>query len=336
MYNFFKCPKCGKPMSLPSCSCGYTAQNKNGIYQLTDSPYIVKDDSADVKYIGYEDIGEAYSGKLLYDKIEIDGIYKKTAEIVGNGILLDLACGDGVFTVPLVSQNIPVISMDISDRMLSLIYKRAEIANIDSSRLIVCRANALDIPLMDNSVDAVIANSMLHLVSKPENVVKEIYRVLKNGGKFITFEDKPGRKNPDDDFTEDEKTENKKITEMVGFIHSRYFEILKDEYNMQGTRYSWRFDRDKVCSEIFSSKELYSFNYENQDKKIKIKFKDGFVYRMGGKGFSDQSDVPLDVHKSVFDRVMAEFISQYGEKSLDIINTFYDWSDDMEIIVYIK
>ena len=335
MYNFFKCPKCGQAMELPSCLCGYTAEYQNKIYQLTDTPYIVKDDSADVKYIGYEDIGEYYSGKSLFEKINIDGTHKKIAEIIGNGILLDLACGDGAFTVPLVMQNIHVISMDISDKMLGLLYKRAEISEIDISKLIVCRANALDIPLMDNSVDAVIANSMLHLISKPENVVKEIHRVLKNDGKFITFEDSPGGGSVENnDLTEEEKEENKKASELSEFIYGRYFNILKDEYNIYPQRYSWQFDREKVCSEIFSDKKIYTVG--NKIKKTKNIFKDTFYHRISGKGFSDQSDVPFDIHKIVVDRVMVEFTEKYGEKALEIGWNFSDRYETTEIITYIK
>jgi len=322
-------------MALPSCSCDYIAEYANGVYQLTDAPYIVKDDSADVKYIGYEDIGEYYSGKSLLEKIDIDGKYTKTAEIIGDGVLLDLACGDGLFTVPLVMQNIPVISIDISDKMLSLLYKRAEIAGIEPSRFTICRASALDIPIMNCSVDAVIANGMLHLISKPELVVKEIHRVLKKGGKFITFEDRPsGGNNSDEDFTEEEQAVNKKSNELSHFIHSRYFEILKDEYNIHGKRYSWKFDRDKVCSEIFSDKKIYAL--ENQRKKIKDSFKDTFLHRMGGKGFSDQSDVPAGIHKSVFERVTAEFVEKYGAETLNTAMLYYYRYDSADITVYIK
>jgi len=322
-------------MSLPSCGCGYTAENKNGIYQLTNTPYIIKEDSADVKYIGYEDIGEVYSGKSLFEKINIDEMYKKTAEIIGGGILLDLACGDGLFTVPLVAQNVSVISMDISDKMLSLIYKRAEIADIDSNRFFLCRANALDIPLADCSVDAAIANSMLHLISKPENVIKEIHRVLKIGGKYIAFDDGPGRGNSEsNDFTEEETENNQKESEYIGFIHRRYFEILKSEYNINATRYSWKFDRDKICSEFFGDIKTYAV--ENKPIKIKKTMRDSSLYRMSGKGFSDQSDVPPDIHKTVFETVMGEYNTKYGAETLDTIVTYYDRFHTTDITVYTK
>ena len=335
IYNFFKCPKCRQMMALPSCSCGYSAEYKDGIYQLTDMPYIVKDDSADVKYIGYEDIGEYYSGKSLLDKINIDEMYRKTAEIIGDGVLLDLACGDGIFTVPLTSLNTSVISMDISDKMLSLIYNRAEVAGVEASRFTLCRANALDIPLMDCSVDAVIANSMLHLISTPENVVNEILRVLKKGGTFITFDDNPGRSGVlKVELTEEEKAENKKANEFSEFIYGRYFEILKNEYNIHPKKYSWQFDREKICSSIFSDKATYTV--EDKRSKIKQKFKDTFLHRMGGRGFSDQSDIPNDIHKSVFERVIYEFIAKYGVESLEVSWTDSERYYTTDIVVYIK
>ena len=333
MHNIFKCLKCKKIFSLPSCACGYTASCKNNIYQLTNDPYTVNDDSADVKYIGYEDIGEVYSGGAAFNAMTVDEKFIRTAKIIGNGILLDLACGDGLHTVPLLKCGVRIIAMDISDKMLSLLYKRAEHANADISNLIVCRANALDIPLADGSVDSVIANSMLHLISKPEIVVNEVYRVLKKGGNYITFEDKPAASgiNKNKILSEEEQAENKKRKEMSGFVHGRYFQILKDEYNILGTRYSWKFDREKVCDDLFDSKETISIPINN---KIQYSFKDSFLYRMGGKGFSDQSDVPLDIHKFVFNRVMVEFAEKYGDGAVN--NIYTEFESDIEIIVYKK
>jgi len=293
---------------------------------------MVKDDNADVKYIGYEDIGEAYSGGSIFDRLKPDEKFNQIAKIIGNGILLDLACGDGLYTVPLLSYGVKIIAMDISDKMLSLLYKRAESAGVDISDLIVCRANALDVPLADNSADAVIANSILHLISKPENVVNEIYRVLKKGGRFITLQDKPNdsilnNKN----LSEEEISGNKKHDEMINFVHRRYFEILKNEYKITGTRYSWQFDKQKICNGLFSSNETIIIPMHN---KVQYNFNDTFLYRMRGKGYSDQSDVPFDIHHIVLDRVMVEFSQKYGDDALNTVFTGYE--NDVEITVYMK
>ena len=333
MCNIFKCPKCNHAMSLPSCrSCNYTVAHNKGVYQLTDDPYMMKDDSAKIKYIGYEDIGESYSGDSLFKKTNIDEKYMKIRDIIGDGLLLDLACGDGIYSVPLIKLGVKVISMDISDKMLSLLYKRAKIEEVDTSNLLVCRANALNIPLIDNSVDAVIASGVLHLISKPEVVVKEIYRVLKKGGKYIAFQDKPNAKYVNENgLTEEEKAENRKYFELLNFVHKRYFEIVKNKYNISSTRYSWAFDREKVCDQFFDNKQIYTIS---ANLKVSDTFKNLFLNRMNGKGFSDQSDVPENIHKEVFHKVMSEFTDKFGASAVDTVFTGY--KNDIEISVYSK
>lgn len=336
MYRIFKCPNCNGPMPLPHCSCGYAVSFNHGVYQLTNDPYMVKDESAEVKYIGYEDIGEAYSSGAAFYSKSWDEKRNRIADIIGTGTLLDLGCGDGLFTVPLLKRGINIIAMDISDKMLALLYKRAEDMGVETSNLVACRANALDVPLIDGSVDAVIANSMLHLISKPEIVVNEAYRVLKKGGKFISLEDKPtsasySAARNKADLSDEEKSENEKHNGMIGYIHRRYFEILKAEYGILGTRYSWKFDKETVCDGLFAKKEKMLIPLDN---KIKHNLNDTFIRRMQGKGYSDQSDVPHDVHVIVFDRVMNEFTREYGDDALDTAFTGYE--NDVEITVYSK
>lgn len=331
MNNYFKCPKCRQGMTLPICSCGYTVPYNDSIYQLTDDPYIVKDDAADIKYIGYEEIGEYYSGKSLYQEIDIDDKYKKLTELIGQGVVLDLACGDGVYTVPLAALGVHLIAIDISDKMLFLLKKRAGILNVDLSNVTICRGNALDIPLCDSSINIVIANSVLHLISKPQIVINEIYRVLKTGGKFIAFNDRPGTaKINEKTLTQSELTENKRFAELSDFVHNEYWQRMK-LLNIHGKRYSWQFNRDELCNQLFSRKEVY---FIPNGIRVHNIFKDTFLPRMCGKGFSDQSDVPQKVHEKVFASVMNDFMHKYGEDALETAYTGFE--DDEEIVLYIK
>ncbi|MBQ9416015.1 MAG: helix-turn-helix domain-containing protein, partial [Clostridia bacterium] len=72
----------------------------DNILQLTDAPDIVTSGDGD-KYIGYEYIGEAYSGNRKYAVDEGDALFADyISEKTGNGVFLDLGCGDGCITVP--------------------------------------------------------------------------------------------------------------------------------------------------------------------------------------------------------------------------------------------
>jgi ubiquinone/menaquinone biosynthesis C-methylase UbiE len=50
-----------------------------------------------------------------------------------------------------------------------------------------CKINVYDLPLVENTIDAVFAVYIFHLVNKPEQIVNEIKRVLRNNGKLITL-----------------------------------------------------------------------------------------------------------------------------------------------------
>jgi len=320
-------------MKLPLCLiCGRKILYTDGIYRLTDDPYIINGESTGIKYIGFEEIGEYYSGASFFNQAVIDEKCRNIAKITGGGTLLDLACGDGLYTIPLLGRGLSIIAMDISDKMLALLYKRAENSGADISNLVVCRANALDIPLADGSVDAVTAISLLHLISRPEAVIGEIYRVLKKGGEYITFEDRPGadifsNKN----LSAGEQAENIKYSEITDFIERRYFKILEEEHGISRTRYSWFFDQKNICGEIFDSKKIYTVPIDSKTRNI---LKDSYLYRMRGKGYSNQSAVPRDIHEDAFRRVMAEFTELYGAEAPDTGYTEYE--NDVEITVYIK
>lgn len=254
----------------------------NSIYQMSDMPNLVIDSEGD-NYIGYEHIGEAYSGKnrlvMLPQYVETS---KLIAEYVKDGILLDLGCGDGMYTVPCAKLGMKIIAGDISNRMMSLLMERAAVNSVSLDNVVLCRMNALDIPLKDGSVDCVIANNLLHLISNPEKVVDEIYRVLKKGGVFICFDDAPGKGSHDN--TDYEKA--------VGEVYGRYWEYLGN-LGIKGRRYSWKFDRNGYCETKFS-KEERTIKWHSEGVE---KVEDFFLPRFSARGFSDQTAVPEKEHK---------------------------------------
>ena len=287
-------------------SCG-EVRTVNGILQLTDAPDIVTDGDGD-RYIGYEEIGEAYSGGSKYVIGERDALIAEyIASVTKDGVFLDLGCGDGALTVPCARLGVRVIAGDISNKMMTILQERARKNGVSLDNVTLCRMNALDIPLYDGSVDTVIANSVLHLISNPEKVIREIYRVLKPGGRFVCQDDAPGKDQPGaDGFAE----ENEEYMRILGGIYDNYWAELKKR-GVTAKRYSWQFDRDAACRELFGSEKTKRVERGVPYFNCLV---DHFLPRFVGKGFSDQIDVPADLHKEVCDRVVDEARKKIGAK----------------------
>ncbi len=270
----------------------------NSIFQLSDMPDKVIDGKEDC-YIGYEEIGEAFSGKSRLElnpkSVEISRVI---AEYVKDGILLDLACGDGFCSVPCAKLGLKVVCGDISNKMMSLLVERAEANNVSLDKVVLCRMNALDIPLKDESVDCVIANSMLHLISHPEKVVDEIFRVLKKGGVFLCLDDAPGKSS----------NERSDFSDAIDELYRRYWEYLT-ERGIEYRKYSWKFDRNGYCETKFRKEErIVSWNKESN-----YTVEDFFFLRFSARGFSDQTAVPEKEHKEALQYAVEAADRRFGE-----------------------
>ena len=319
----YLCPKCKKPFDLPRCAnCGNVVEKINDVWQFTDAPDMVTDGDGD-RYIGYEHIGETYSGDRKYLVEERDRICAHhISKATGGGVFLDLACGDGCFTVPCAANGTRVIAGDISNKMISILREKARRNDVSLENVTLCRMNALDIPLGDESVDSIVANGVLHLISDPEKVIDEIYRVLKRGGRFICFEDSPCQNGGGEN--------NGEYNEIVNFLYSLYWQKIT-ALGVYPTKYSWRFDRDSVCGTLFEKRDTTTVK---RGAPIFNPLKDGFLARMAGKGFSDQSGVPDELHKAAMEEVMREAYAKYGTL-IDKIG-YRGAEDDILMIDYIK
>ncbi|MBP3919305.1 MAG: hypothetical protein J6I50_09090 [Clostridia bacterium] len=81
-------------------------------------PDIVKCGDGD-QYIGYEDIGEAYSGNRKYI-IEEDALLAAVvSDFTSDGVFLDLACGDSCLTVSCAANGMHIIYAMMKSYMLS-------------------------------------------------------------------------------------------------------------------------------------------------------------------------------------------------------------------------
>ncbi len=146
-------------------------------------------------------IGTSYIPLYYYllRPIQISNLWSQILDrenVKGNEVVLDVGCGTGGVTINVAKQvsNGKVIGIDIFKGVSGNSPDQAQAnAKIEGVNNIVefQYGNVLEIPHPNNTFDIVTAGSVLHEIKGDENklkAVKEIIRVLKPGGTFITVE----------------------------------------------------------------------------------------------------------------------------------------------------
>ena len=104
-------------------------------------------------------------------------------------VLVDMSCATGLFTRRFASMGIAdrVIGCDYSDSMLTEARRRIQSdPQLSQSRsLDLVRLDVGQIPMQDNSVDALNAGAAMHCWPDLDAAASEIYRVLKPGGRYF-------------------------------------------------------------------------------------------------------------------------------------------------------
>ncbi len=102
---------------------------------------------------------------------------------------LDLCCGTGDWSIAMgkeVGPNGEVVGLDFSENMLKIGKEKLDGLDMDNISLI--HGNAMSLPFEDNSFDYVTIGFGLRNVPDYMQVLKEMYRVVKPGGKAVCLE----------------------------------------------------------------------------------------------------------------------------------------------------
>lgn len=102
---------------------------------------------------------------------------------------LDLCCGTADWTISLANAVGPtgkVIGLDFSKNMLKIGQQKIEQLRLNQVELI--HGNAMELPFPDNSFDYVTIGFGLRNVPDYTQVLREMYRVVKPGGKVVCLE----------------------------------------------------------------------------------------------------------------------------------------------------
>lgn len=99
--------------------------------------------------------------------------------------VLDLGSGGGIdvlISSKYVGETGKVYGLDMTDEMLELANRNKEKSGVKNVEFL--KGYIEDIPLDDETVDAITSNCVINLSESKEDVIKEAYRVLKKGGRL--------------------------------------------------------------------------------------------------------------------------------------------------------
>src|SRR5579885_1925292 len=133
----------------------------------------------------------------LYDEGQKGGVPEKAllaslgcgnptalAELKPGETVLDLGSGGGIdvlLSAKRVGPNGKAYGLDMTDEMLALARQNQARAGVTNAEFL--KGEIENIPLPDNSVDVVISNCVINLSADKARVLKEVFRVLKPGGR---------------------------------------------------------------------------------------------------------------------------------------------------------
>ncbi len=90
--------------------------------------------------------------------------------------ILDLGCGDGQLSQRIAASGAHVLGVDASANMV----EAARARGIEAEQ-----ANAELLPFHDGTFDAVFSNAALHWVRNQDEMLAQVHRVLRTGGRFV-------------------------------------------------------------------------------------------------------------------------------------------------------
>ena len=108
------------------------------------------------------------------------------SDLTEGEVVLDIGSGGGLdsfLAAKKVGPKGKVIGLDMTEQMVKRARHNATKENYNNVEFKLGEAE--DIPVKDNSIDLVMSNCVINLAPDKEKVYREIYRVLKPGGRFV-------------------------------------------------------------------------------------------------------------------------------------------------------
>ena len=133
----------------------------------------------------WDRVAQRYSKRPIADEAAYQKKLQITRDYSRPGMeVLELGCGTGstaILHAPCVKH---ILAIDISSNMIEIARGKADAEEIENITFKRSAIEELDVP--DRSLDAVLALSVLHLLSDWQAVISRVHNMLKRGGIFVT------------------------------------------------------------------------------------------------------------------------------------------------------
>ncbi|MDX1405794.1 MAG: class I SAM-dependent methyltransferase [Woeseiaceae bacterium] len=133
----------------------------------------------------WDRIAEKYARRPVAD----EAVYRKKLEVTRQYLtpeseVLEIGCGTGTSALHHAEVVKHIRAIDFSQNMIDIARRKAKEANVGNVTFEVCRIHELEVE--DESLDAVLALNILHLVDDRQPVIDDIFRMLKPGGVLVS------------------------------------------------------------------------------------------------------------------------------------------------------
>ena len=177
MDGILRCPIDGsKFVEKWVCEKGHRFTEKEGILDLLTED-IRTEKILDLVAPLYEYL-YAPIGMYITSSKSYSYILKKAGKIISSSTVLDIGTGTGKIFDYVKCEL--CIGLDISFKFLKILKKKRP-------KVLAVRGNALKLPIANESVDGISAMFVIHILPSHLVATREIYRVLKHGGKCVSI-----------------------------------------------------------------------------------------------------------------------------------------------------
>jgi ubiquinone/menaquinone biosynthesis C-methylase UbiE len=133
----------------------------------------------------WDKIAERYSRQPIADEATYKKKLQVTREYLQPGMeVLEFGCGTGSTAITHAPYVKHIHAIDISSKMIEIAQGKADAEKV--TNVTFEQSTIEETSVSDQTLDAVLGLSILHLLDNKEEVIAKVHRMLKPGGIFIT------------------------------------------------------------------------------------------------------------------------------------------------------